>query len=352
MQTSTPTSTVVGVFADNARAQSAVHALTAAGYSRDQLEVMANDSYTSETERDSGGGVSGFFRRLFGNDVDEDERGLYSDSIRRGSTVVCVHTTAEDQNRAADILDDAGAIDIDKRRQSLNEGSYPVGDGGNRRDKSTIIDSHRDRSIPVVEEQLRVGKRVVKRGGVRIYNQVREEPVEEKLNLREERVHVDRRSVDRPATQADFQKRDEVIEVTEHSEEPVIEKRTRVVEEVVVGKDVTNRTEVVRDKVRRGDVSVERLGGEVGDIDSEFRAHYDQRFASMPSARYETYAPAYVHGYRMASDPRYQGRTWDDVEPSLRTDYERTYPGSKWEQFKEAVRHGWDKMTGERDRGR
>ena len=47
-------------------------------------------------------------------------------------------------------------------------------------------------SIPVVEEELQVGKRAVKRGGVRVYSHVVEKPVEENIELREEHVNVER----------------------------------------------------------------------------------------------------------------------------------------------------------------
>jgi uncharacterized protein (TIGR02271 family) len=118
-----------------------------------------------------------------------------------------------------------------------------------------------ERSIPVVQEELQVGKRPVVRGGVRVYNTVREEPVEERVSLREEHVRVDRRRTDRPATEADIRGHDEVIEVTEMAEEPVVGRRTRVVEEVVVGKETTEHTATIRDTVRRSDVNVERTSG-------------------------------------------------------------------------------------------
>jgi hypothetical protein len=115
----------------------------------------------------------------------------------------------------------------------------------------------------------------------------------------------------------------------------------------VVGKETTNRTETVRDTVRRSDVNVEKTGGST-DYDSDFRSDFQRRFASDRSARYENYAPAYQYGYRMASDQRYRGRTWDDIEPTLRSDYERNNPNSKWEQMKDSVRYGWEKVTGRR----
>jgi uncharacterized protein (TIGR02271 family) len=182
---------------------------------------------------------------------------------------------------------------------------------------------------------------------VRVYNRVREEPVEQQVSLREEHVTVDRRKTDRPATEADVRAHDEVVEVTEMAEEPVIEKRTRVVEEVVIGKKAESRTETIRDTVRHSDVNVERLGADyTTEYDDDFRHDFKTRFGSDRSARYETYAPAYQYGYRMARDQRYRGRRWEEVEPTLRSDYERSYPETKWEQFKDAVRYGWDKVTG------
>ena len=72
-------------------------------------------------------------------------------------------------------------------------------------------------TIPVVEEQLAVGKREVQRGGARIHTFVTERPVEESVSLHEEHVSVERRPVDRAATDADFQNKD--ITMTETAEE-------------------------------------------------------------------------------------------------------------------------------------
>jgi hypothetical protein len=57
--------------------------------------------------------------------------------------------------------------------------------------------------------------------------------------------------------------------------------------------------------------------------------------------------PAYEYGYRSAGDPRYRGRSWDQVENDVRSDYERTNPGGSWERAKNAIRYGWDKVTGQ-----
>jgi len=115
--------------------------------------------------------------------------------------------------------------------------------------------------IPIVEEELQVGKRQVQGGGARIHTDVIETPVNETVQLREEHVTVDRHAIDRPVTDADTAFKEQNFSVTETAEVPVISKTARVVEEVVVGKTATERTETVHDTVRRTDVDVEEVDG-------------------------------------------------------------------------------------------
>jgi uncharacterized protein (TIGR02271 family) len=327
MNASTRTRNVVAVFDNYSDAQHAVEQLTAAGFQRDDIDLESARSYAGDAARGnvalsgepapdhSGGGITGFLRRLFGSDIGEHDREAFTEAVRRGGAVVCVTTDEQHEDRAADILNENGAVDIDNRSASPSERREIRGES---REPGVA----HDRSIPVVDEELRVGKRVVQRGGVRVYNRVQDQPVEQQVELREEHVYVERRDADRPATDADLRNQDEVIEVKEMAEEPVVEKRSRVVEEVVVGKDENTRTETIRDTVRKSDVDVERFGAES--------------------------SPAYDYGRRMSLDERYRGRNWEEVEPDLRIRYERTYPDSKWDQIKDAVRRGWDKVTGER----
>ena len=116
--------------------------------------------------------------------------------------------------------------------------------------------------VPIIEEELQVGKRQVQSGGARIHTDVIETPVEQSVNLREEHVTVDRHAVDRPVTAGDTAFKDQNYEITETSEVPVVAKTARVVEEVVIGKTATDRTETVSDTVRRTDVEVEELDGD------------------------------------------------------------------------------------------
>jgi uncharacterized protein (TIGR02271 family) len=113
-------------------------------------------------------------------------------------------------------------------------------------------------AIPIVEERLRVGKRQVEHGRVRVRSYVVETPVQEQVTLRQERVEIERAPVDRPLTaadKADFQER--TIEATESAEEPVVSKEARVREEVRLRKEAEERTETVSDTVRRTEVEVD-----------------------------------------------------------------------------------------------
>ena len=113
--------------------------------------------------------------------------------------------------------------------------------------------------LPVIEEQLRLGKRTVEKGAARVTTSVTEVPVEQSVNLREEHVSVERHAVDRPVENAPAAFKEGTIEVTEMAEVPVVGKEARVVEEVVVGKNVTEHTETVRDTVKRTDVDVDEV---------------------------------------------------------------------------------------------
>ena len=114
--------------------------------------------------------------------------------------------------------------------------------------------------IPVVNEELHVGKREVETGGVRLRSRIVERPVEEQLRLREERVTVERTPVDRPATTADLQNfKEGEIEMTEHAEVADVTKQARVVEEVKISKEVNERTENISETARDTQVDVENI---------------------------------------------------------------------------------------------
>jgi uncharacterized protein (TIGR02271 family) len=204
-------------------------------------------------------------------------------------------------------------------------------------------------TIPVVEEEISVGKREVERGKARIRTHMEERPVEESVRLREEKVIVERHPVNRPATEADLKAAEETVEITETMEEPVVSKRARVVEEVNVHKEAREHTETVRDTVRRRDVVVEPAGTSqtattrgFDTYTAEFRRYHTTTFAGS-GMNYEDYEPAYRYGYDLGMHERYRGRDWVALEADARRDWETHHPGT-WERFKAAIRYGWDRV--------
>jgi hypothetical protein len=161
--------------------------------------------------------------------------------------------------------------------------------------------------------------------------------------------------VDRQARPSDGEAfKEHTITVTETGEEAVVSKQARVVEEVVVQKAVAEHTETVRDTVRRTEVQVDQTGtapqkdGKNFEVyDADFRRHYGTAFATTSGATYERYMPAYRYGYTLATDQRYVDRDWTVIEPEARRSWEERHAGT-WEQFKDAIRHAWDKVAGRR----
>lgn len=350
--------TVIGVFDSYDRAERAKQQLIKSGFSAADVQVRAHDAdvaatesatTTTKNENDVGfmESVSNFFADLFG--PNQDDAGHYSEAVRRGGAVVAV--TVADEARvpsAREALAATGAVDIEKRVAEWRQGGYE----GYRSDAapytSDEIAKERSRVIPVVEEELAVGKRQVDLGAVRVVSRVVETPVNESVTLREEHATIERRPVDRPASDADLSNfREQSIEVRETAEKAVVSKTARIVEEVVVGKTASERTEQVSDSVRKTVVDVQESGKTAGVTDEDFRNDWKTRYATT-GGTYDDYAPAYRYGSTMGADTRYQGRSWDDIEPTARKDWQTKYPNSSWESFKTAVRHGWQSVTGQR----
>jgi len=206
--------------------------------------------------------------------------------------------------------------------------------------------------VPVVEEELQVGKRKVEKGSVKVKTSVTETPVEADVHLHEEHVKVKRRPVDRPATGADLAAfREGTIEMKESAEEAVVSKRARVIEEVVLSKEGRDKKHTVRDKVRRTDVDVEEADTPAVVTDEGFetyRPKFEKHFKShygKAGVTLEEFTPAYRFGHSLATDDRYRSGDWAAIEPEAKKYWESKNEGT-WQEFKDAIHHAWDKARG------
>lgn len=275
------TNTVVGLLDQRAGAEEAVDDLVAEGFDQNHIRIVANDQEFTAQGQVGQEKESGFHSLMVKLGFLEERRqqlgwppedvGYYAEGVRRGGVVVTVDVAnPEEVDRAVEILEEHGAVDIQERAQQWMRSGWNGPEAGTATATGTAtstvgapggyVREGGETRIPVVEEELKVGKRSVEQGGVRVYRRVSETPVSETVTLREEHVNIERHPVDRPLASGETSAfKESVVELTEMAEEAVIAKQAQVVEEVVVSKGVTERTETVHDTVRRTEVEVENL---------------------------------------------------------------------------------------------
>ena len=309
------TKTVVAIYNSMNEVQNAKNQLLNNGFSSNDIDISSGNAYPANSDSEESG-VSRFFRNLFGNNDDKRERYL---KVAEQNYLITVHAHSDEEaQKATKLLDDYGAIDVDENYQknffgrkdkdyydarnetlaatdsgykNSNEnyehthGNYSradenlesTGEGYLARnnkvdDKNEEYDAREKRNdnlvennktIPIIEENITIGKKEVGTGGVRIRSRIVEKPIEENLRLREEHIHVERNKVDRQATEDELKNfKNQTVELTANREIPDVQKTSKVVEEVSLGKQVNHRDEIVRDKVRTTQVDVEDINSD------------------------------------------------------------------------------------------
>lgn len=161
-------------------------------------------------------------------------------------------------------IKDAPDYDSQAQLQSADEdriGTYYGGHGFRREGWLENLKDRRaaDRTdethVQLKEEQLRVGKREVEAGGVRLRKVVRTETVNQPVELKREEIVVERVPGRGQAPTGEF--REEEIYVPLRHEEAVIGKEAHVIEEVRIGKKSTTEQQNISDTVRKEDVEIE-----------------------------------------------------------------------------------------------
>ncbi|MFN8491504.1 MAG: YsnF/AvaK domain-containing protein [Caldilineaceae bacterium] len=371
---------IVALYNDTATANQVVNEINQYGIDQSDTSVVASDQ---------GSDMGDLHSMLINEGVPEQEAELYAEGVRQGGTLVSVHASDEQTDDIVDIMSRHNPIDVHdqsatwpqsassmdrstadasakmradqersqastqqraKQQTSQNRGAAQSmqGNAGANRKSNQMTEDQGETRIPVVEEEVQIGKRQVERGGVRVHTHIEEQPVEQQVRLRDEDVHVERRPVNRPADQGDFntfEERDFVV--TETDEEPVVQKQARVVEEVVVKKDARERTETVRDTARKTRVDVdENAQGQTSRAmrfdPTAFRNDYQSKYTNS-GYTFDQYEPAYRYGYTLANDERYRGRDWSAIEADARRDWNQQNKGSSWENFKDAIRYSWER---------
>src|SRR3954454_14202872 len=178
-----PTS-VISAF-DRETAGRVVQELVRAGFPDRDVAVLEGDG--DEIERE-------VVARGFGRDDARE----FAEAAGRGKRLVAAEVPEAQVERAVAIMD---------RHES----------GGSDRERG----AGREEVVPVVEEELSVGKRKVATGGVRVTSRVVERPVQRTVHLREEHVEAERKRSDRVLSpeEAEAAFEDRTVEMTGTAEE-------------------------------------------------------------------------------------------------------------------------------------
>ena len=282
------TRTITAIYDSEADARRAREQLLSSGVDDDDVRVVSQNLSRTDVSTDDNVGSDdnkGMWESIKDFFVGDDDRPMYSESLRRGSYLLTARVDDDLSDEAISVLEQTNAVDLDERTQQWRsegwtESAYPpssmsgyaagagattdtisaqLSDTSSERTGSEVRDTD-ETAIPIVEERLRVGKREVERGSVRVRSYVVEEPVHEQVALREEHVAVERRPVSDRATAGaigDDAFKERTIELTERAEEAVIAKDAVVTEEVVVRKSAEERTETIEDTVRHTEVDID-----------------------------------------------------------------------------------------------
>ena len=450
--------TLIAVFDNHADAMSAKNELLSSGFSSSDVRlshgdepapsgsISKTDDYsgspvtaTSVEEPGIGASIKNFFSDLFGSDTSEHSA-KYSNAVQYGNHVLTVSTDSEPEvERAADIVERFGPIDIDEQsakwgagtgsaigagagmssgammgsagsmsggqslslqsdpdrlplnQQSLNDpnpmgttyqepmgsrdqlsvGSYGAGTGSSLQQNlgsslegsastagstsmtgssmtgssmagsSTLGSQQRDTgsgAIPVSQN----GPREIQRGGMRVYS--RGVGTAADASDARYRDHFSSTYGGSDGKYEDYapaysygsdMRRDQKYSGRQWDD---VESDLRSDWDTRSGSSAGATWEKMKSAVKQG---WDRM---TDDDDDYYRSHYSSTYGNSGSS-YDTYKPAYSYGSQMRQSDLYRNRPWDEVEPSLRSDWETRNTGSTWENMKDAVRHGWNKMT-------
>jgi hypothetical protein len=397
--------TLVAVFDNRSDAQNAVDELLASGYTRTNVNLSSadptgqTDSVTGSREdigtgvheEGIGASIKHFFTNLFGSDTSE-HAARYSDAVTRGHHVVTLTTESEPEvERAADIIERFGPVDIDERHDL----SGPA---------STLSASEINSPSPSSSTGMSAGAmNMGSSSGMQQSSSMSSQsavPGAGGLNP----SNIDQRSGTSPgslenAQSASMQRdEDDLPYPAKQSLDDDVPRGTTYQESMGsvqssalspgslqgtaslqgsndmslggtarpsgsmsgnVGGNLSGQSlqrdsndslsrERVRVYSRAGENAAVDMGG-VGTSslwDDDFRSDWDTNYSSLGGS-YDDYAPAYRYGSESRS--KYAGRDWDDVETELRSDWDSRYNKSgelsTWDKFKNAVRRGWDKIT-------
>ena len=146
--------TIVGLFDNPQKTQMAIRELAKAGIPQNDIDCLTlNDNIAAN------GDIS---TRLMRAGVPREEIEHYSGEIDSGNSVLVLKVSDQAVQPALDVLERNGAKDLDQRSGSTSS----AGLGQETTQLTQPGKGSRTTTVPVIEEELKVGKRQVQGGGI------------------------------------------------------------------------------------------------------------------------------------------------------------------------------------------
>lgn len=368
--------TLVATFHSVAEAQRAVERLVAdGGFERSAIDVKTTDDTTPaqppaglDTTAEGSGSrmpaaheepgvlesIGRFFSDLFGPNSDErDYASHYAEAVRRGKAIVTVEIDDSAENDRMDVasmcLLDAGAIDIDDHVLDWRGEGYEPASSASSTSPSGLATPD---AIAVSEEPLtNAGSSSV------VFPNAGAGPATPRPSDRErDTTDVAASAATAPARSGD------TVEAGQRRSTTSDPRRVRV-----VWRDAANRSDVSSGMTAGGmsaagtasisaaaalppsaspaptTASSTATASTTASYDAQrerFRSDYEANYASSGQT-FDAYEPAYRSGHALRSDERHRDKSWEEVEPIAREQWEASNPDT-WERMRDAHRRGWD----------
>jgi hypothetical protein len=300
--------TLAAVFETRAEANLARDELVHNGYDLSNIQIHDSGSVAGTARINDDESILGQVKQMFSDLVGREhaDRHVYAEALNRGHTVLALEAaTLEEAERAADIIDDFNPIDIDEHETMWRASGWGAAD---------VLRS----ATGPLQTSVGAQQAAPEQHGIR----PREDAV---VFARSEQIVQAPGSMQRGS-------------VASGTVPPAVEAVADIQNTVqrsgmrIYPRNAPNENSL---RILRGD--------DRADDDEYFRSHWETTYKG---GTYQEFDPAYRYGESMKGNPGYRDKEWNDVEPELRAGWESTQPQSSWDKFKEAVKHGWERITG------
>jgi hypothetical protein len=297
--------TLAAVFETRAEANLAKEELALNGFDQDRIQIHDSASVAGTARIDDDASILGNVKHMFSQLIGKDhaDQHVYAEALNRGHAVLSLETPdLAAAERAADIIDDFNPIDIDEHETMWRSSGWGA----------DVLRS----GVGMQQTSIGAQQAASEQHGIR----PREDAV---VFARAEQV----------AAPGSLQRGDVLAAVPPVAQEAVLDIQNTVQRS---GMRIYPRDAGINQD------SIDILTGNETAGDEHFRSHWEKNYTG---GTYQEYDPAYRYGESMKGNPGYRDKEWNDVEPELRTTWESQQPQSSWEKFKDAVKHGWERIT-------